>query len=136
MRYKFCNSCGAKIELTKTCDKCEAAKKQEKNAYMRQYNKRQQEVQKPIKTARWHKLRRYIIQRDKGICQRCLALKGIFNSADLQVHHIKPRIKFPELMFDESNLITLCKTCNLELGTQEHLDFTRQIEDEEKEYHL
>lgn len=135
MRYKFCN-CGRKIELTEKCERCEAARKQEKNAYERAYNKRRAEVQKPLKTARWHKLRRFIIHRDKGVCQRCLALCDVFNSKDLQVHHIKPRVKYPELIFDESNLITLCRTCNLELGVREELDFTRQFEDEEREFHL
>ena len=133
-RYKFC-SCGAKITLGEECNECNAAKKQDKNEYMREYNKRNSEVQKPLATKRWKDLRRFIIHRDKGVCQRCLAKKGVFNSKDLQVHHIKPRIKYPALIFDESNLVTLCRTCNLELGTRETLDFKRKTNDE-YEFHL
>ena len=39
------------------------------------------------------------------------------NTRNLQVHHIKPRKEYPELMFEPDNLITTCKTCNLQMGT-------------------
>lgn len=134
-RYKFCDRCGSKITLGEECNKCKAAKKQDRNAYMRDYQKRNKEVQQAINNKRWRNLRKLIIQRDHGICQRCLALKGIFNSKELQVHHIKPRINYPDLIYEESNLITICKTCNLELGTSEKLDFKQQQNDK-LEFHL
>lgn len=132
-RYYFCN-CGKKIVLGEQCDKCNSDKKQNKNTYMCDYNKRNKDVQKPLNSKRWKNLRSLIIQRDNSICQRCLAKKQVFNSTDLQVHHIKPRINYPELMFDEDNLITLCKTCNLEIGTRETLDFKKSKDD--FEFHL
>ncbi|WP_009968574.1 HNH endonuclease, partial [Bacillus subtilis] len=67
-------------------------------------------------------------------CQRCLIKYSIVNSSELQVHHIKPRIDYPELMFEESNLITLCKTCNLQLGTSGELDFKPNINLENHNY--
>ncbi|HDR7585519.1 hypothetical protein BW899_06695 [Bacillus mycoides] len=65
----------------------------------------------------WRNLREQIIERDGGYCQRCLHKYGIINSANLEVHHIKPRSKYPELQYEISNLVTVCKTCNLQLGT-------------------
>lgn len=77
----------------------------------------------PLKTTRWTKLRRHILKRDNFLCQRCLHKYGLFNSNELQGHHIKSRKNFPELTFEERNIITLCKTCNLQLGTSDILDF-------------
>lgn len=51
------------------------------------------------------------------------------------MHHIKSRKNFPELMFDDENLITLCKTCNLQLGTKDKLDFEIRNK-EELEFNL
>ncbi|GIX57442.1 hypothetical protein BPADB04_24720 [Bacillus paranthracis] len=68
-------------------------------------------------TLRWRKLRKQIIERDGGHCQRCLHNSGIINSANLEVHHIKARSQYPELQYEPSNLVTVCKTCNLQLGT-------------------
>ena len=54
----------------------------------------------------WKELAKSILKRDNYICQDC----GINNK--LIVHHIKEWSKYPELRFDNSNLITLCITCH------------------------
>lgn len=123
-KKKIC-SCGRMISFTETCS---CKKNQNRNAYQKQYYKKNKEILKPLSSTRWRKLRSLIIKRDKGLCQRCLIKYGILNGDNLQVHHIKPRIEYPELMFEESNLITLCQTCNLQLGTNEKLDFKPNIE--------
>jgi 5-methylcytosine-specific restriction endonuclease McrA len=46
---------------------------------------------------------------------------------NLQAHHIKSWRDYPELAYDEDNLITVCKSCNLELGNKNKLDFEWQI---------
>jgi group I intron endonuclease len=46
--------------------------------------------------------------RDKYSCQKCFNEKGF----TLNAHHIKPKEKFPELMFDVNNGITLCNSCH------------------------
>ena len=79
---------------------------------------------KAINSTRWHAFRKKIIIRDGGYCQRCYAQNKIYTTESLEVHHIKPRIFFPELTFDESNCITLCKSCNIELGL-DGIDFER-----------
>ncbi|QHE63105.1 HNH endonuclease [Rossellomorea vietnamensis] len=91
-----------------------------------------------LTTRRWRKLRLNIIKRDNYHCQRCFIKYGVINSEgnQLQVHHIKPRIKYPELVFEETNCVTLCKRCNLELGTKEHLDFDYEPQPFESNYVL
>ncbi|WP_430735764.1 HNH endonuclease [Metabacillus halosaccharovorans] len=58
---------------------------------------------------------------------RCYFKLNYVNISNLEVHHIKPRSKYPELEMESTNLITLCKKCNLELGTREALDFEYEI---------
>ena len=60
----------------------------------------------------WKVLRDSIRARDI-ICQHCK--KNNIVSQGIEVHHIKPIEKFPELAMNETNLILLCKAChNLE----------------------
>ena len=123
-KKKIC-SCGRMISFTETCS---CKKNKNSKELKKQYHEKNNETMKSLSTVRWRKLRSLIIKRDKGLCQRCFIKYGIINGEDLQVHHIKPRVKYPELMFEESNLITLCRTCNLQLGTNEKLDFEPDIE--------
>lgn len=117
-KRKTC-SCGRIIGFTEICS---CKQNQNRNEYQKEYYKKNKDILKPLSSGRWRKLRSLIIKRDKGCCQRCLIKYGQINGDQLQVHHIKPRIEFPELMFEESNLITVCKTCNLQIGLKE-LDF-------------
>jgi 5-methylcytosine-specific restriction endonuclease McrA len=105
---------------------CSCKERTNRNEYQRDYYQKNKEVLKPLSSTRWRKLRKLIISRDGGLCARCFSKYGIINGDNLQVHHIKPRIEFPHLMFDEENLITLCKTCNLQIGTAHELDFKKK----------
>ena len=51
-----------------------------------------------------------------------MALFGWHTIDNLEVHHIKSRIEFPELVYDIDNMVTVCHTCNLALGLK-GLDF-------------
>jgi len=55
----------------------------------------------PLKSWRWRKLQKKILIRDNYECTTC----GDFANT---VDHIKPRTKFPELMWDEENLVAMC----------------------------
>lgn len=116
-RKKIC-SCGRVVEDNgKRCE----CKRTQKRDYMRSY----QRLHKgdPLKTTTWTKLRQKVLKRDRFMCQRCWYKFGIANSNELQAHHIKSRKNYPELVFEERNVITMCKTCNLQLGTKDKLDF-------------
>lgn len=60
----------------------------------------------------WH-FARAVIELDGGKCKLC-------NSAEeLHVHHIIPRRMRPDLAYDPDNLITLCRSCHLQLFRDE-----------------
>lgn len=77
----------------------------------------------PSGTWNFQKLRKKIILRDKGHCQRCRILFDTLTTEDLECHHIKSYRDFPELARVSSNLIMVCKPCNSDLGNSNKLDF-------------
>lgn len=117
MVRKMTCSCGKIIPEGSRC----SCKQKSKRDYMRQYQR--DEGYNPLKTTRWTKLRKHILKRDKYLCQRCFYKYNQLNSEDLQAHHIKSRKNYPELVFEERNIMTLCGTCNRQLGTSDKLDF-------------
>ena len=54
----------------------------------------------------WRNFRKSIFERDNYQCQECGTNKN------LCAHHIKGRSEYPELSYDPSNVITLCKYCH------------------------
>lgn len=70
---------------------------------------------------RWLEVRYRVLQRSNGACQCC----GHRAAADnpLQVDHIKPRSKYPELQLDPENLQVLCRHCNLGKGNWDETDW-------------
>lgn len=65
---------------------------------------------KSVEYQRW---RKDIMRRDSFTCQIC----GDNSGGNLEVHHIKPRILFPELSLKRDNGITLCKDCHKHTDT-------------------
>lgn len=129
MLLRQCSICRRKIPMSEKCE-CEIeSNRLKKNDDQKSYYDKNKESLKMIKSARWGKIRKLIIQRDGGYCQRCFIKYKVFTEDNLQVHHIKPRIDYPELVYDNTNLVTLCKRCNLELGTNPSLDFEFEAKD-------
>lgn len=124
MKRKVCCRCGKLIGYGEKCKCSHYIPKSQKPIAS--------EIDRILRTKRWSDKRWHIIKRDNGLCQRCLIKYSIFTYDNLQVHHIKPRIKRPDLIFEDSNLICLCKTCNLQLGIKEELDFEWQQQEESK----
>lgn len=122
---RTCTHCGRLYSINGECE-CkpirDKARKEKKRIYQREYAEENEEFVRPLKTARWQRFRKMIIARDNGHCQRCLIKYNIINGDNLHVHHIIARVKAPELIFEPSNTITLCATCNYDLGTGD-LDF-------------
>ena len=115
---KICSRCGKVVGRSSECD----CLKKVRRVKPTQVVKEGEDLIYKYKY-KWWKLREEIIKRDNGYCQRCWNKYGILNDQKLEVHHIKPRSKYPELTFEESNLVTICRTCNAQLGTKEELDF-------------
>lgn len=118
--YKICFYCNRRYDSSKehTCKQ----KYEHDRKVKADYQKKVKAISAPLRTKRWHDLRTRIILADGGYCQRCFAKYGIYTYDFLEVHHIKPRINNPELIFDENNLVTLCHSCNAQLALNE-LDF-------------
>ena len=66
-----------------------------------------------LKTARWRRLRERVLRRD-GYMDQILKRYGKHVSADT-VHHIFPREEFPEFMWAEWNLVSVCSATHNEL---------------------
>jgi hypothetical protein len=64
--------------------------------------------------------RKRCLERDDFTCQECGAL------GKLEVHHIKPFAKYPELRFDINNGITLCLDCHCKVDKARWNILTRE----------
>ena len=62
----------------------------------------------------WKNWRRAVFERDDYTCQECgeRNYKGNGKSIWIHPHHIKSRSEYPELQFEISNGITLCRDCH------------------------
>jgi hypothetical protein len=69
----------------------------------------------------WQRLRYDILRRSRGCCELCGVRSG--PHVILQVDHIKPRSKHPELALEPSNLQVLCRTCNMGKGARDSTDW-------------
>lgn len=114
MRKKICSRCGKIVDDLKPCS-CIPTKKN--------ISDKQKNSDKLLRTSRWRKLRERVLKRDNYMCQRCFHKYNIITNDTLQVHHIKPRDRYPEQVYNINNLICMCQVCNLNLGTAEELDF-------------
>ena len=134
MMFRQCKICKKKVPFNEKCE-CEIKEnKNNHNEWFNNYYETNKEELKKINNAKWKKTRKMIINRDGGYCQRCFIKFNVFITDNLQVHHIKPRSSFPELVYTPSNLVTICKRCNLELGTQTELDF--EFKPRSNDYHI
>ena len=61
-------------------------------------------------TGAWTRLRLQALNRDRWLCQYCLA-RGRFTYAS-EVHHLVPVEADPTLALTLSNLVSLCRTCH------------------------
>lgn len=71
----------------------------------------------------WHTLRYAALRRSNGCCELCGESKA--TGAIIQVDHIKPRSKFPQLELDQENLQVLCKPCNMGKSNRDSIDWRK-----------
>lgn len=60
-------------------------------------------------SAEYREWRLAVFKRDNFTCQKCGQ-----RARDIEAHHIKERCKYPELIFDVGNGLTLCHECHKE----------------------
>ena len=95
-----------------------------------------EEAYKYYNCKRWRKKRQEILKRDHWECQRCLARirKAAETGEILQpgyrrvrravcVHHILEVKDYPELAYDDDNLVSLCHRCHDEVHGRSVEDF-------------
>ena len=58
----------------------------------------------------WKKKRQIILKRQNYLCAECKKYGRLCEA--VEVHHIKHVDEYPELAFDDANLIALCKACH------------------------
>lgn len=116
-QFRRCGYCGRMIDISEE-HQCKQMlqHKQQINQHKIEYQKKVQSSDKPLHSKRWRDLRKKIIVLDGGFCQRCWNKYHILNYDSPEVHHIIPRIEKPEMAFVEDNLVTVCHTCNVQLG--------------------
>ncbi len=64
------------------------------------------------RTPEWKNMRKEVFERDNYTCQICGQVGGV-----LHPDHIKPKSKFPELVFVIDNVRTLCRECHQKTDT-------------------
>ncbi len=64
-----------------------------------------------LQTQEWQKLRYEILMAHGRKCMCCGITEA--QGAIIQVDHIKPRSKYPELALEGANLQVLCRDCNM-----------------------
>lgn len=68
--------------------------------------KKKKGYNKILASKEYKEFRKSILKRDNYKCQMC------GSDFRLQVHHIKSKSKYPELIMDKNNCITLCLICH------------------------
>jgi hypothetical protein len=70
---------------------------------------------------KWFELRYEVLKESDGKCSLCgVSAK---DGAKLQVDHIKPKSKYPELQYEKSNLQVLCGACNAGKSNKDETDW-------------
>lgn len=99
--------------MLKTCSRCGIVPFDHVCPYRkRKYHKKDARAERFRNSAVWQRKRDYIKRRDLFLCQACRAnippTFNIYNSKELEVHHIIKLAVDYELRLSDNNLITLC----------------------------
>lgn len=73
--------------------------------------------------ADWRRVRKLALQRDKHLCQDCLAAKRL--TLAVEVHHIITIEERPDLRLVLDNLRSLCKPCHSRITSTRDSSFAR-----------
>lgn len=79
----------------------------------------------------WRRIRYDVLVRDRATCQCCGASPTSTPGVVMNVDHIKPISKFPELRLDIGNLQVLCSACNQGKGRRDQTDWRHEEPEED-----
>ena len=79
-----------------------------------------------LNSREWAELRYKVLSASDGCCSLCGRSKREHDVV-LQVDHIKPRAKYPELAYDIDNLQVLCAACNFGKGNRDKKDWRKSF---------
>lgn len=91
--------------MYKSCSKCGRIHPYNYNCGKREY--KETEERKLRATSRWKKKAKQIKEDSQGLCEVCKK-EGRYTYEGLEVHHITKLRDDPDLLLDDTNLITLC----------------------------
>jgi 5-methylcytosine-specific restriction endonuclease McrA len=74
-----------------------------------------------LESYEWRRVRMVVLKRDGARCACCGATPA--DGLRMNVDHIKPRRKYPELALDPANLQVLCEVCNHGKGNWDMTDW-------------
>lgn len=75
-----------------------------------------------IEREKWNIIKKQALALYGAMCHRCGSIEQI------NVDHIKPKSKYPQLRFDLSNLQILCWPCNKEKGNKHETDYRKDFQ--------
>jgi 5-methylcytosine-specific restriction endonuclease McrA len=111
-------------------DISKSKKKQRKEKQIAKYKKANKK-DNFLGSEEWARLRYRVLSASDGCCSLCGRSKRE-HGVVLQVDHIKPRSKYPELAFDFNNLQVLCAACNWGKSDRDESDWREQEDSEMK----
>lgn len=76
-----------------------------------------------LRTYQWRQLRMRVLLKRGARCECCGATPE--HGVKMNVDHIKPRLKYPALALEESNLQVLCDECNHGKGNWDETDWRK-----------
>jgi 5-methylcytosine-specific restriction protein A len=115
---KLCR-CGKMIDITLSrCDHCQDSHKERHKLYDK--TKRDERSSAFYKSKEWRRLRKKVIARDNGLCQRCLK-SSKFKAGEICHHIIEIKEDWGKRL-DESNIEFVCMQCHNQIhGNTPHL---------------
>lgn len=97
MMYYSCSQCGKMHPRGYVC-----------NVNKRKWDNNRSKESKLRNTGAWHNKSKEIRERSNYLCAVCMDMDNYYNYKNIEVHHIRPIEKNPELLLDDKNLIALC----------------------------
>lgn len=106
-----CNRCRKLTDYGNTyCKECQVIISSKRN----RERTKNLAIEATTKNSIWKSLRKQILRRDNNCCVLCFK-RGYITYKTLQVHHIVKRVDDESLIYEPTNLVTLCRNCHEEV---------------------